>query len=125
MTKFKRVSRRGFLQTASLVSGGLIVTFACAPDQQPTPPTLSARVSETSVPAGFNTPGVATPVATDTSVPAPTAAPTAAAAQPTPVPPPQLDSWLRVSQDGRVILYTGKVEFGQGIRTGFGQLVAE
>lgn len=39
--------------------------------------------------------------------------------------PMDLDSYLLVNDDGSVTLMTGKVEFGQGIQTGFGQLVAE
>jgi isoquinoline 1-oxidoreductase len=40
-------------------------------------------------------------------------------------PPTDLDSYLAIGEDGMVTLYTGKVEFGQGIQTGFGQLIAE
>ncbi|MBV8085147.1 MAG: xanthine dehydrogenase family protein molybdopterin-binding subunit, partial [Chloroflexi bacterium] len=54
-----------------------------------------------------------------------------------PVPPPAgnwsypkdvpqgVDSYLQIGQDGTVTLMTGKMEFGQGIMTGFAQLVAE
>lgn len=49
--------------------------------------------------------------------------------EPTPVAPPspptELDAYLRVNEDGTVTLFTGKVEFGQGIATGFAQLIAE
>ena len=52
-----------------------------------------------------------------------------AAATPKPAaqsgPPTTLDSYLTVNKDGTVTLATGKVEFGQGIRTGFMMLVAE
>ncbi len=40
-------------------------------------------------------------------------------------PPPQLDAYLKVNEDGSVTLLTGKIEFGQGIMTGFRQIVAE
>jgi CO/xanthine dehydrogenase Mo-binding subunit len=36
-----------------------------------------------------------------------------------------LHRWLRVGQDGEITLSTGKVEYGQGIQTGFAQLVAD
>jgi isoquinoline 1-oxidoreductase len=39
--------------------------------------------------------------------------------------PTDVDSYLSVNKDGTVTLATGKVEFGQGIQTGFAQLVAE
>ena len=38
---------------------------------------------------------------------------------------PFLDSWLRVGADGRVTVFTGKVELGQGIKTPLIQLAAE
>jgi nicotinate dehydrogenase subunit B len=38
---------------------------------------------------------------------------------------PFLDSWLRVEGDGRVTVFTGKVELGQGIKTPLIQLAAE
>ncbi len=37
----------------------------------------------------------------------------------------EVDAYLRLNEDGTITLLTGKVEFGQGIRTGFAQLVAE
>ena len=37
----------------------------------------------------------------------------------------QVGAWLHVAADGRVTVYTGKVEFGQGIRTSLAQEVAE
>lgn len=42
-----------------------------------------------------------------------------------PEPPMDLDAYLRVNEDGSVTLFTGKVEYGQGIQTGFGQIAAE
>lgn len=38
---------------------------------------------------------------------------------------PELDSWLRIDEDGSVTLYTGKVELGTGILTALSQIVAE
>jgi CO/xanthine dehydrogenase Mo-binding subunit len=36
-----------------------------------------------------------------------------------------LDSWLAVSADGKVTVFTGKSEIGQGIRTALGQIAAD
>jgi nicotinate dehydrogenase subunit B len=41
------------------------------------------------------------------------------------VQPTDVDAYLRVEADGTITLLTGKVEFGQGIQTGFAQLAAE
>ena len=38
---------------------------------------------------------------------------------------PNLDSWVRINTDGTVTLFTGKVEFGQGIKTALAQIGAE
>ena len=38
---------------------------------------------------------------------------------------PMLDAWIRISDQGTVTLFTGKVEFGQGIKTSLVQLAAE
>lgn len=40
-------------------------------------------------------------------------------------PPTAIDAYLRVNEDGTASLFTGKVEYGQGIATGFVQIVAE
>ena len=40
-------------------------------------------------------------------------------------PPDQLDSWIKVQADGTVKAFTGKVEVGQGVRTGLSQIIAE
>lgn len=50
-------------------------------------------------------------------------APTAEAASG--VPGDQLDSWIAIGEDGRVTIYTGKCELGQGLGTAQMQLVAE
>src|ERR1019366_3079965 len=39
--------------------------------------------------------------------------------------PQDLASWLHVGEDGRITAFTGKVEFGQNIRTSLAQQVAE
>jgi CO/xanthine dehydrogenase Mo-binding subunit len=38
---------------------------------------------------------------------------------------PQLDRWLRFSSAGRLVIRTGKVELGQGIKTALAMIVAE
>jgi nicotinate dehydrogenase subunit B len=37
----------------------------------------------------------------------------------------ELSSWLHIGEDGKVTVYTGKVELGQNIRTSLSQVVAE
>ena len=39
--------------------------------------------------------------------------------------PDQLDAWLRIEKDGAIRVFTGKVEIGMGVETGFAQIVAE
>ena len=38
---------------------------------------------------------------------------------------PLLDSWIRIDADGSITVFTGKVEFGQGIKTALIQVAAE
>ena len=38
---------------------------------------------------------------------------------------PQLDAWLRVGADGRITVFTGKAELGQGIKTAILQVASE
>jgi CO/xanthine dehydrogenase Mo-binding subunit len=38
---------------------------------------------------------------------------------------PQLDAWLRIGVDGRITVFTGKAELGQGIKTAILQVAAE
>jgi nicotinate dehydrogenase subunit B len=38
---------------------------------------------------------------------------------------PFLDSWVRVGADGRITIFTGKAELGQGIKTALRQIAAE
>ena len=37
----------------------------------------------------------------------------------------QVDAWLGIGADGRVTVYSGKVDLGTGVRTALAQLVAE
>lgn len=37
----------------------------------------------------------------------------------------ELDSWIRINKDGTITVLTGKVEFGQGIKTALAQIAAE
>ena len=45
--------------------------------------------------------------------------------QPPTIPVSEVGAWIHVGEDGRVSVYTGKVEFGQNIRTSLSQIVAE
>ena len=38
---------------------------------------------------------------------------------------PELDAWLRIGADGRITVFTGKAELGQGIKTAILQIAAE
>ncbi|MFN2644275.1 MAG: molybdopterin cofactor-binding domain-containing protein, partial [Burkholderiales bacterium] len=38
---------------------------------------------------------------------------------------PTLDAWLRINADGRILVFTGKAELGQGIKTAILQIAAE
>ena len=42
-----------------------------------------------------------------------------------PPPPPRIEDRIRVETDGTVTALSGKVDFGQGIRTAFAQIVAD
>jgi len=48
-----------------------------------------------------------------------------AAVSETEEPPEEIGAWLHIGEDGAVTVYTGKVEFGQGIRTSLAQELAE
>ncbi|MFZ0731504.1 MAG: molybdopterin cofactor-binding domain-containing protein [Candidatus Sulfotelmatobacter sp.] len=39
--------------------------------------------------------------------------------------PNEIDAWLHIGEDGKITVYTGKVEIGQNIRTSLSQAVAE
>lgn len=38
---------------------------------------------------------------------------------------PQLDSWIRIGADGSIVVFTGKAELGQGVKTALLQIAAE
>ena len=38
---------------------------------------------------------------------------------------PDLDAWVRINSDGTITLFTGKVEYGQGLQTALAQIGAE
>jgi nicotinate dehydrogenase subunit B len=40
-------------------------------------------------------------------------------------PPKEIDAWLHIGENGKVTVYTGKVEIGQNIRTSLSQAVSE
>src|SRR5262245_14281321 len=42
-----------------------------------------------------------------------------------PVIPEELDSWLSIGRDGKVTVFTGRVDMGTGIETAFGQLISD
>jgi isoquinoline 1-oxidoreductase len=47
------------------------------------------------------------------------------ASQTNAVPPDSVDAWIHIGEDGKITVYTGKVEVGQNIRTSLSQIVAE
>ena len=38
---------------------------------------------------------------------------------------PMLDAWIRIDADGRISVFTGKAELGQGIKTALLQVAAD
>jgi nicotinate dehydrogenase subunit B len=38
---------------------------------------------------------------------------------------PELDRWIQIHEDGTITIFSGKVDYGQGIRTALAQIVAE
>jgi len=125
----QRISRRHFIRVVAAGGAGLVIA-ACAPAPgTPTPvPAATSAPAPTTVPAPTTPPRPSVAVA-PTAVAQPTvaASPTAAAA-PTlsrRTIPQVVDAYLKVGSDGKIQLLTGKVEFGQGIQTGFAQLAAE
>ena len=95
------ISRRQLIQGAGVAAG--LTVFWSTSD-------LAAQSGTTASP-------VASPMAGATPETTPVAA--------RPEAPTNLDAYLRINEDGSVTLLTGKVEYGQGIETGFRQLVAE
>jgi isoquinoline 1-oxidoreductase len=98
------VSRRRFMQSAGAAAGLTIFWSNGVAGQEATP----GNATPIAPPSAGATP-VATPEPQTTRLEPPTTA----------------DAYLRVNEDGTITLLTGKVEFGQGIRTGFAQLAAE
>jgi len=64
---------------------------------------------------------------TRTNTPGPAAGQSTAIQRPQPREPdaPAIGDWLHIERDGTVVVYTGKVEVGQNIRTSLAQAVAE
>lgn len=107
VTKSSRpgVSRRQFVQSVGTAAGLTIFWSNGVGAQDATP---QGNATPVSLPSAGATPE-ATPEPQMTRLEPPTTA----------------DAYLRINEDGSVTLLTGKVEFGQGIRTGFAQLAAE
>ena len=38
---------------------------------------------------------------------------------------PELDSWIRINLDGTITVFSGKVEYGQGLKTALAQIAAD
>jgi len=101
-----RLSRRQFARLSAAVGGGLVIA-ACSRAKPPAPsPSTNATAT--------------TPPAASGAVPSATAATLSRRTVPTDV-----DAYLKIGPDGKVSLFTGKLEYGQGIQTGFAQLAAE
>lgn len=135
-----RLSRRQFMKLTGTAGTGLLVawsTSACGADRFSNGKTAATPVSaatNAAPPAPLATPLSVTPTVqppTQTQVAPKSAAPVAPAPASAPVTlvqrsvPKGVDAWLNIANDGTINLHTGKVEFGQGIQTGFAQLVAE
>jgi CO/xanthine dehydrogenase Mo-binding subunit len=99
----RSVTRRRLLQTAG-AAAGLTIVWSSAQGA------LGQDSSGTPAP-GVPVEAGATPEATPVTPASPF--------------PSDVDAYLRVNADGTVTLLTGKVEYGQGIQTGFAQLAAE
>ena len=39
--------------------------------------------------------------------------------------PEDLDTWLTISADGKVVVYTGRIDMGTGVETAFAQVLAD
>ncbi len=136
-----RLSRRQFMKLTGVAGSGLVIAWSSAcgsssgsdhafatnaarnPTAGPTNPPASAATS----PGATTTvqPPTATQIAPQSAAPAnpaPASTPVTLTRRST---PKDVDTWLSIGTDGVITLATGKVEFGQGIQTGFAQLVAE
>jgi CO/xanthine dehydrogenase Mo-binding subunit len=102
MTTARALSRRAFLGGG----GALIVSFS-----------LMGAVS------AQTTGSQRAPTQGQQTIPS---ASTASAGSPSgPIDPKQLDSWLAVGQDGKVTIFSGRVELGTGTRTALAQIAAD
>ena len=100
-----RLSRRNLLRISSVLGAGLVVA-ACSRQRGTQPHEVSAP-SGAIPPTQVATSGASGYTRTRGSVPT------------------DVDAYLKIGPDGRISLFAGKVEYGQGIETGFAQLVAE
>jgi isoquinoline 1-oxidoreductase len=110
-TSHSRVTRRNFLRTSALAGGGLVLWFSSTP---------GAAAQE----APSNSAGQSNEVSEQNSSPGVPPQSNGRGFSSANI-PKDVDAWLRIGEDGTISLFTGKVEFGQGIQTGFGQLVAD
>lgn len=131
-----RLSRRQFIKLTGVAGSGLVVAWssACGGGSRDTTSAPSPAASPAGqqspvgvVPGATTTvqPPTATQIAPQSGAPAnpdPAGTPVALARRST---PKDVDAWLSIGTDGMIALATGKVEFGQGIQTGFAQLAAE
>jgi len=108
----------GFSRRAFLGGGGaVVVTFSLM---------QIARAQTNGSPA--NPPAApATAVPTEVAEQQPVPSPVAAPSNPPrgTIDPNQVDSWLAVGQDGKVTIFSGRVELGTGVRTALAQIAAE
>ena len=108
----QRVSRRAFLGT----SGALVIGFGLMAASR-TQTTSAQTTTAQPTPAAPAT-AVATEVSEQQPVPSPVAVPSAPPQGQ--IDPNQVDSWLAVGQDGKVTIFSGRVELGTGTRTALG-----
>jgi isoquinoline 1-oxidoreductase len=99
------VSRRAFLRASALAGGGLVVWFSSG--RSPLPGFAQSAPTTPTSPARGGPPARVGGGSGGSAIPR------------------DVDAWLKIGQDGAISLFTGKVEFGQGIQTAFGQLVAD
>jgi nicotinate dehydrogenase subunit B len=109
-----RLSRRGFLRASGLAGGGLVLWIS-------TPRPIFAQPAPGATPGA----GASDEVAEQSGAPATAPAQQGGGGSGGRNIPKDLDAWLKIGRDGMITLSTGKVEFGQGIQTAFGQLVAD
>lgn len=97
----RSLTRRGLVQSAGIGAGLFVFWNQASLGQEASPAATPTPEHGT-----YNTRGIAysTPFNPDST---------------------EVDSFLSVGEDGTVTLVSGKIEFGQGIKTAFAQLVAE